>query len=221
MNVITIPVTGFAQNCRVVICSETNKAALIDPGGDADKLSATLCELGCGLESIFLTHGHLDHVGAAKQLAEKFAVKIIGPHIGDKFWFDSLPMQAQMFGFTPIAPFYPDAWLAHGDTIRIGNTCLSVRHCPGHTPGHVVFYHDVSEQIFVGDVIFQGSVGRTDFPKGDSAQLIESIKSEILTLADEVRILSGHGPNTTVGHERKRTHSLAGVMARIAFFLHK
>ena len=210
MNVVTVPVTGFAQNCRIVVCTNTNKAALIDPGGDADKLSAELSTLGCELESIFLTHGHLDHVGAAKQLADKFGVKIIGPHLDDKFWFDSLPMQAQMFGFAPITPFYPDAWLAHGDTIHVGETCLSVRHCPGHTPGHVVFYHDESEQVFVGDVIFQGSVGRTDFPKGDSAQLIASIKSEILSLADDVKILPGHGPNTTVGHERKTNPFISG-----------
>ena len=210
MKVITVPVTGFAQNCRIIICQQTNKAALVDPGGDAEKLCAQLASLGCELIAIYLTHGHLDHVGAAKQLADKFNVDIIGPHIDDKFWFDSLPMQAQMFGFAPISPFYPTQWLNHGDVISVGNSQLSVRHCPGHTPGHVVFYDDETQQVIVGDVIFQGSVGRTDFPEGDSAQLLASIKSEILSFADEVAILPGHGPNTTVGHERKTNPFISG-----------
>jgi len=210
MKVVAVPVTGFAQNCRIIICEQTNKAALVDPGGDAEKLQAELAALNCELEAIYLTHGHLDHVGAAKQLAEHFSVDIIGPHLDDKFWFDALPMQAQMFGFAAIAPFYPTKWLAHGDTITVGELVLAVRHCPGHTPGHVVFYHQDSEQLIVGDVIFQGSVGRTDFPKGDSAQLLESIKSEILSFPDDVAILPGHGPNTTVGHERRTNPFISG-----------
>ena len=210
MKVVAVPVTGFAQNCRIIICEQTNKAALVDPGGDAEKLQAELAALNCELEAIYLTHGHLDHVGAAKQLAEHFSVDIIGPHLDDKFWFDALPMQAQMFGFAAIAPFYPTKWLAHGDTITVGELALAVRHCPGHTPGHVVFYHQDSEQLIVGDVIFQGSVGRTDFPKGDSAQLLKSIKSEILSFSDDVAILPGHGPNTTVGHERRTNPFISG-----------
>ncbi|WP_462177178.1 MBL fold metallo-hydrolase [Pseudoalteromonas gelatinilytica] len=210
MKVVAVPVTGFAQNCRIIICEQTNKAALVDPGGDAEKLQAELAALNCELEAIYLTHGHLDHVGAAKQLADNFSVDIIGPHLDDKFWFDALPMQAQMFGFAAIAPFYPTKWLAHGDTITVGELALAVRHCPGHTPGHVVFYHQDSEQLIVGDVIFQGSVGRTDFPKGDSAQLLESIKSEILSFPDDVAILPGHGPNTTVGHERRTNPFISG-----------
>ncbi|WP_462179996.1 MBL fold metallo-hydrolase [Pseudoalteromonas gelatinilytica] len=210
MKVVAVPVTGFAQNCRIIICEQTNKAALVDPGGDAEKLQAELAALNCELEAIYLTHGHLDHVGAAKQLADHFSVDIIGPHLDDKFWFDALPMQAQMFGFAAIAPFYPTKWLAHGDTITVGELVLAVRHCPGHTPGHVVFYHQDSEQLIVGDVIFQGSVGRTDFPKGDSAQLLESIKSEILSFPDDVAILPGHGPNTTVGHERRTNPFISG-----------
>lgn len=210
MKVVAVPVTGFAQNCRIIICEQTNKAALVDPGGDAQKLQAELAALNCELEAIYLTHGHLDHVGAAKQLADHFSVDIIGPHLDDKFWFDALPMQAQMFGFAAIAPFYPTKWLAHGDTITVGELALAVRHCPGHTPGHVVFYHQDSEQLIVGDVIFQGSVGRTDFPKGDSAQLLESIKSEILSFPDDVAILPGHGPNTTVGHERRTNPFISG-----------
>jgi hydroxyacylglutathione hydrolase len=210
MKVVAVPVTGFAQNCRIIICEQTNKAALVDPGGDAEKLQAELAALNCELEAIYLTHGHLDHVGAAKQLADHFSVDIIGPHLDDKFWFDALPMQAQMFGFAAIAPFYPTKWLAHGDTITVGELALAVRHCPGHTPGHVVFYHQDSEQLIVGDVIFQGSVGRTDFPKGDSAQLLKSIKSEILSFSDNVAILPGHGPNTTVGHERRTNPFISG-----------
>ncbi len=210
MQVIVVPVTGFAQNCRIIICPQTNKAALVDPGGDAEKLLAKLTSLNCHVEAIFLTHGHLDHVGAAKQLAQHFGVEIIGPHSDDKFWFDALPMQAQMFGFNPITPFYPNKWLEHGDTIKVGKLELVVRHCPGHTPGHVVFYHPSSAQVIVGDVIFQGSIGRTDFPKGDSAQLIASIQSEILSLSDEVAILPGHGENTRVGVERKTNPFIRG-----------
>lgn len=210
MKVVTVPVTGFAQNCRIIICAESNQAALIDPGGDKEKLITELTKLKCKLVAVYLTHGHLDHVGAAKELAEHYDVEIIGPHIDDQFWFDALPMQAQMFGFDAIEPFYPTKWLCHGDTIEVGQLSLSVRHCPGHTPGHVVFYHEQSQQVVVGDVIFQGSIGRTDFPKGNSSQLIESIQSQILTLTDDVVILAGHGPNTTVGHERKTNPFISG-----------
>lgn len=210
MDIITIPVTAFSQNCRIVICKRTRQAVIVDPGGDADKIIAELAKYTVELKSILLTHGHLDHVGAAKQLAEHFDIKIIGPHKDELFWFDALPMQAQMFGFKPIEPFYPDAWLEADDTYEVGTLNFTVRHCPGHTPGHIIFYEASHQVVLVGDVIFKGSVGRTDFPKGDAAQLLDSIKKQVLTLPDETQILSGHGPNTKVSVERISNPFISG-----------
>lgn len=210
INIITVPVTGFAQNCRFIVCEQTKKAAVVDPGGDINKLKQVIEQYQLCLVAVYLTHGHLDHVGAAKQLCDEFNIDMIGPHQDDKFWFDALPMQAQMFGFVGVEPFYPDKWLADGDTISVGDLHFEVRHCPGHTPGHVVFYQAEHKQLIVGDVIFKGSVGRTDFPKGDSEQLLASIKSKILQLDDDIAILPGHGPNTTVGAERRTNPFISG-----------
>lgn len=210
MKIITIPVTPFSQNCRIVACEQTKKAVVVDPGGDCDKIISALKENGLSLIAIWLTHGHLDHVGGADSLRDMYNVKIIGPHEGEKFWFENLPMQAHMFGFKTIEPFYPDEWLAHGSQVNVGNLTFNVMHCPGHTPGHIVFYQPTAQCVFVGDVIFKGSVGRTDFPKGDSGQLIESIKSHILTLPDNTQILSGHGSNTTVSHEKQTNPFVSG-----------
>ena len=183
MKIITIPVTPFAQNCRIIACESTQEAIVVDPGGDSDKIIATLTSNSLTLKAVWLTHGHLDHVGAADVLRRQFDIKIIGPHKDERFWFDNLPMQAQMFGFPPIDPFYPDEWLSHGDTLSLGKLKFDVMHCPGHTPGHIVFYEQDNKCVIVGDVIFKGSVGRTDFPQGNSQQLIESIKAHILTLS--------------------------------------
>lgn len=210
MKVITIPVTAFAQNCRIVICLVTKKAMIVDPGGDAEKIIAQLNELNVTVSFILLTHGHLDHVGAAKVLSEHYKVEIVGPHQDELFWFDALPMQAQMFGFKAITPFYPDAWLQAGERVKLGELQFEVRHCPGHTPGHVVFYEANHNAVLVGDVIFKGSVGRTDFPKGNATQLLASIQSQILTLPDETVIYSGHGTDTTVGHERSTNPFISG-----------
>lgn len=210
MDIITLPVTAFSQNCRIIICKTTRQAAIIDPGGDADKIIAELAKHNTQLQCILLTHGHLDHVGAAKQLAQHFEVNIIGPHEDERFWFDALPMQAQMFGLQVIEPFYPDVWLKHGDVCKVGNLNFAVRHCPGHTPGHIIFYEQTHQAVLVGDVIFKGSVGRTDFPKGDAAQLIDSIKGQVLTLPDETLILSGHGPDTKVAQERISNPFISG-----------
>ena len=204
------PVTAFAQNCSLIICSESDHAILVDPGGDPDILIELINQNKCSLQSIVLTHGHLDHVGAAKVLAEHFNVKIVGPQIDDKFWFDALPQQAQMFGFSPIEPFLPDSWLTDGDDIVLGNQQLEVRHCPGHTPGHIVLIHHASQRIIVGDVLFKGSIGRTDFPKGDQAQLINSIKTQILTLPDDFVVYPGHGPTTTIGVEKQTNPYVSG-----------
>lgn len=210
MKVITIPVTAFAQNCRIVICLVTKKAMIVDPGGDAEKIIAQLNELNLTVSFILLTHGHLDHVGAAKVLSEHYKVEIVGPHQDELFWFDALPMQAQMFGFKAITPFYPDAWLQAGERVKLGELQFEVRHCPGHTPGHVVFYEANHNAVLVGDVIFKGSVGRTDFPKGNATQLLASIQSQILTLPDETVIYSGHGTDTTVCHERSTNPFISG-----------
>lgn len=204
------PVTAFAQNSSLLICPVTQQAVLVDPGGDPQILIDLVDKNDCNLERILLTHGHLDHVGAAKVLAEHFGVTMIGPHIDDKFWFDALPQQAQMFGFSPIEAFLPDAWLGHGDEISFGEQQLAVRHCPGHTPGHVVFINHASQSVIVGDVLFKGSIGRTDFPKGDQAQLIHSIKTQLFTLPGEFIVYPGHGPSTTIGEERQTNPYLSG-----------
>ncbi len=210
MKVHTIPVTPFMQNCRVIVCNETNKAALVDPGGDPEKIAAFVDSLGVEVEKILLTHGHLDHVGASVVLKNKYNVEIVGPHKDEQFWFDALPMQCQMFGFPIMEPFLPDTWLEEGDKVAVGKIDLSVFLCPGHTPGHVVFYNKPSSSVFVGDVLFQGSIGRTDFPKGDGPTLLNSIREKLFTLPDETVVLSGHGNETTIGIEKRTNPFVSG-----------
>jgi hydroxyacylglutathione hydrolase len=210
MEIITLPVTAFSQNCRIIICGTTRHAAIVDPGGDITKIIEEVNKHTLELQCILLTHGHLDHVGAAKQLAEGFNVKIIGPQEDERFWFDALPMQANMFGLKAIESFYPDIWLKQDDVYTVGNLNFTVHHCPGHTPGHIVFHEPSHNIVLVGDVIFKGSVGRTDFPKGDAEQLLNSIKNKILTMPDETRILSGHGPDTNVALERISNPFISG-----------
>ncbi|MDX1267471.1 MAG: MBL fold metallo-hydrolase [Oceanisphaera sp.] len=202
LNRITLPVTPFAQNCSLVWCSATNKAALIDPGGETERLLAAIAERGLELESILLTHGHLDHVGATGELVAKTDVPIIGPGQDDAFWIDGLAQQVQMFGFNPVTGFTPDRWLNQGDTVSVGNEKLNVYHCPGHTPGHVVFVHQAQRLAFVGDVLFNGGVGRSDFPRGDHATLINAILTTLLPLGDDITFVPGHGPESTFGFER-------------------
>lgn len=198
-----LPVTSYQQNCSLIWCEQSNKAALIDPGGDIEQLLAAVAEEGVVLESLLLTHGHLDHVGAAQALAKQLNIPIIGPHKEDLFWLQALPQQAEMFGFAPATTFQPEQWLEDGMTVQLGEQQLKVIHCPGHTPGHVVFYHEQDKLAFVGDVLFQGSIGRSDFPKGDHDTLINSITQKLLPLGDEVTFVPGHGPCSTLGHERK------------------
>jgi glyoxylase-like metal-dependent hydrolase (beta-lactamase superfamily II) len=185
------------------VCEATKRAAFVDPGGEPEKLLMLLESMDAKLEKIFLTHGHLDHVGAAKEISEKLGVPIEGPHIGDKFWLDGLPEYAQMMQFPKTEAFHPDRWLEEGDTLFFGEISLDVFHCPGHTPGHVVFYHEAQQIAFVGDVIFQGSIGRTDFPQGNHEDLINSIKSKLLPLGDGVSFVPGHGPMSTFGQEKR------------------
>jgi len=202
MKFTVIPVTHFEQNCTLVACEQTGKAAVIDPGGDIDLILEEVKSQGLTLEKILLTHAHIDHAGAVGQLAREQNISIEGPHKEDKFWIDGLPEQSQTFGFPMAETFEPTRWLDQGDKVTVGNEELEVRHCPGHTPGHVVFYHPVNQIAVVGDVIFQGSIGRTDFPKGDHATLIKSIHDQLFTLDDEVQLITGHGPTTSIGQER-------------------
>jgi hydroxyacylglutathione hydrolase len=210
VKVVTKPVTAFMQNTRFITCSETGETAILDPGGDAHLLLQHVTDNNLNIKCILLTHGHLDHVGASVQIAKQLNVKIVGPSEEEKFWFDALPMQSQMFGFEPHAVFYPDEWLKHGDVFELGSLKFEVRHCPGHTPGHVVFYEATHKTVFVGDVLFKGSVGRTDFPKGDSQQLTESIKTQLFSLPDDVEVYSGHGPNTSIGFEKAHNPFMSG-----------
>jgi len=202
MNYKVIPVTAYQQNCSLIWCEKTNAAALVDPGGDVDLLQAQIETVGCRLEKILLTHGHIDHVGGAAQIAALTGVPIIGPHQADAFWLEQLPRQAEMFTFTHADAFVPDQWLEHGASVEVGDERLNVLHCPGHTPGHVVFYNASAGLVFVGDVLFQGSVGRTDFPGGDLDTLMKSIHEQLLVLDDDVVVVPGHGSLTTIGQER-------------------
>jgi len=203
MEYYTIAVTSFAQNCSLLHCRESGRGAFVDPGGEPQRLLSLAMEHEVGIDAVLLTHGHLDHVGAARDLADRLGVPIIGPQQEDAFWFEALDQQAQMFGFPPLTPFQPDRWLTDGETIQIGQQSLEVIHTPGHTPGHVVFYHRPQQIAFVGDVLFRGSIGRSDFPRGDQATLLRSIHERLLPLGDEVRFVAGHGPESTFGRERR------------------
>lgn len=198
-----IPVTPFDQNCSLIWCTETKRAAAVDPGGDIDRILAEAERQGVTLEKILLTHGHLDHVGGTAALAKQLNLPIEGPNQADKYWIDGLPQQAQMFGFPQVSVFTPDRWLQQGDTVTVGNVTLQVRQTPGHTPGHVIFFDPQSSTAWVGDVLFEGSIGRTDFPGGDYQTLINSIREQLFTLGDEVQFIPGHGPMSTFGDERR------------------
>lgn len=203
MKVFIIPVTSYQQNCSLLTCEETNRAAVVDPGGDLDRIISTVEKEGALLEKIFLTHGHLDHAGGAGELAEKYSLPVEGPHKDDQFLLTSFTEQIKRFGFPHCQSFTPDRWLEDGDTIHFGRVELDVYHCPGHTPGHVVFHEKNSQVATVGDVLFKGSIGRTDFEFGDHEQLISSIKQKLWPLGDDVQFVPGHGPTSSFGHERQ------------------
>lgn len=208
---LTIPVTAFQQNCSIVWCDETMEAAVIDPGGDLDMVLTEVQRLGLTLKQIWLTHAHIDHAGGTAELAERLSLPIIGPHTGDQFWIDGLPMQSVKFGFPPAGHFTPTRWLQDGDTVQVGHCTLNVRHCPGHTPGHVVFYSPEAKRAFVGDVLFAGSIGRTDFPQGDHDQLVGSITQRLWPMGDDTVFIPGHGPESTFGRERKTNPFVGGT----------
>ncbi len=203
MKLITIPVTAFQQNCCLLICEKTNKAAVVDPGGDIPVIKQHIAQQGCTVEQILLTHAHIDHAGATAELAADLGVDIIGPEKGDQFWIDMLPQQSQMFNFPASSIFQPTRWLEDGDTVNVGETTLDVIHCPGHTPGHVVFFSKDDKLAVVGDVLFNGSIGRTDFPQGDHQTLINSITQKLWPLGNDVTFSPGHGPQSTFGQERQ------------------
>jgi len=207
---LTLPVTPFQQNCSLLWCDETRDAALIDPGGDLPKLLAAVKAQDLTLKALWLTHAHIDHAGGTGQLARELNLPIIGPHPGDQFWIDGLAKQSQMFGFPPAESFTPTRWLADGDTVQIGHQTLNVRHCPGHTPGHVVFHSAAIQRAFVGDVLFAGSIGRTDFPGGDHGTLIKSITERLWPMGDETVFIPGHGPESTFGRERRSNPYVQG-----------
>ncbi|GAP36174.1 MBL fold metallo-hydrolase [Piscinibacter sakaiensis] len=207
----TLPVTPFQQNCSILWCDETKDAAIVDPGGDLPRLEAAVARLGVRLTQILLTHAHIDHAGGTAALAKARGLPIVGPHPGDQFWIDGLAEQSRMFGFPPAEAFVPTRWLADGDTVAVGRSVLAVRHCPGHTPGHVVFHSAEAKRAFVGDVLFAGSIGRTDFPGGDHATLIASITQRLWPMGDDTVFIPGHGPESSFGRERRSNPYVAGT----------
>lgn len=208
---LTVPVTPFQQNCSIVWCDATQEAAIIDAGGDIPVLLAQIARLGLTLKALWVTHAHIDHAGAVGELADTHALPIVGPHPGDQFWIDGLAQQSVMFGFAPARQFTPTRWLQDGDTVQIGHETLNVRHCPGHTPGHVVFHAPQIKRAFVGDVLFAGSIGRTDFPQGNHDQLISSITQRLWPMGDDTVFIPGHGPESTFGRERQSNPYVGGT----------
>ncbi len=203
MRFCIIPVTSYQQNCTLLICEQTQKAAIVDPGGDIDLLLSAIHREQVTLESILITHGHLDHVGAAAELASRLSLPILGPHREDQFWLEAIPSQCHTFGFPPSKTFTPTRWLEQGDKVKVGKATLDVLHCPGHTPGHIVFVNRHEKLALVGDVLFKGSIGRTDLPRGDFDTLINSIQHNLWPLGKEIAFIPGHGPMSTFGEEMR------------------
>lgn len=197
-----VAVTAFQENCSLIWCEKSNEGALVDPGGDVALLKQAVARQGFKVSKILLTHGHLDHVGAAKELADFYQVPIIGPAEADRFLFELLPQQSMQFGFPYCAVFEPNQWLTEGEHVQVGQLTFDVLGCPGHTPGHIVFIEKQARIAFVGDVLFLGGVGRTDFPRGNHHDLMCSIKDKLLPLGDDITFVPGHGPLSTFGHER-------------------
>ena len=198
-----IPVTPLQQNCSVVWKDGSKIAVVIDPGGDLPNIENFIQEQGLTLSKIFITHGHLDHAGGAFELAQKYGVEIEGPHKEDEFLVSTLEEQAKRFGLDAAKNFIPNRWLVEGDQIDIDGEKLDVYHCPGHTPGHIIFHHPESKLAIVGDVLFQGSIGRTDLPGGNTQDLLDAIRDKLWPLGDDVTFVPGHGPISTFGQERR------------------
>lgn len=210
---LVIPVTGFEQNCTLFWCAKTRKAVVVDPGGDVQKIVKALTDRQLSVEKILVTHGHVDHAGGAADLAKQTAAPIWGPHQADAFWIEAMEKQSEMFGLPGAKTFTPNKWLVEGDRVEFGEVVFEVLHCPGHTPGHVVFFDAQSRLAQVGDVLFRGSIGRTDFPGGNHRDLIESIRGKLWALGDDVAFVSGHGPMSTFGDERRNNPFVGAQVA--------
>ena len=202
IQVAIVPVTPYQQNCSIIKCQQSGKAAIVDPGGDIDRILDAVKQMDATVEKIILTHGHMDHCAASDVLRRQLTVPIEGPQLEDDFWIAKLPEWCDMAGFPRAEAFVPDRWLEDGDTVTVGEQTLKVFHCPGHTPGHVVFLYEPQKVAWVGDVLFQGSIGRTDFPKGDHQALVTSIREKLFPLGDDITFIPGHGPTSTFGQER-------------------
>jgi hydroxyacylglutathione hydrolase len=207
-----VPVTPFEQNCTLLWCEVTKKAVVIDPGGDVPRIQAAIKQSNVTVEKIWLTHGHIDHVGGAAELRDALKVPIEGPHVEDKFLLDNVVSSGARFGMTGVRDFAPDRWLNEGDQVSIGELTFDILHCPGHSPGSVVYFHKEMRFAHVGDVLFNGSVGRTDLPGGDHATLIKSITEKLLPLGDDVGFICGHGAGSSIGQERLTNPFLTGEM---------
>jgi hydroxyacylglutathione hydrolase len=211
-----LPVTPYQQNCSLVWCTRTMKGAVIDPGGDLERIRDAMSREGVILEKVLLTHGHLDHASGATKLAREFGVPIEGPHRDDAFLLNELGRNAMRPGFADAENCTPDRWLEDGDVVQVGEAEFGVRHCPGHTPGHVVFFHQDAKVAFVGDVLFAGSVGRTDFPRGNHQQLVDSITRRLWPLGDDMQFVPGHGQMSNFGWERKTNPYVCDLALQIS-----
>ncbi|PZU12011.1 MBL fold metallo-hydrolase [Sphingomonas sp.] len=209
-----VPVTPLQQNCSLIWCTRTMRGAFVDAGGDLPRLKAAAAQAGVTIEKLLVTHGHIDHCGGTGIFARELGVPIEGPHEEDRFWISRLDDDGRKYGIEG-KPFEPDRWLVDGDQVTVGELVLDVYHCPGHTPGHVVFHHAPSRLAIVGDVLFQGSIGRTDFPRGNHQDLLDAITTKLWPLGDATAFVPGHGPMSNFGHERKSNPFVAdAVLAR-------
>ncbi|MGV3770518.1 MAG: MBL fold metallo-hydrolase [Sphingobium phenoxybenzoativorans] len=215
LKAVIVPVTPLQQNCTLFWCTQTNKAAFVDPGGDLDRLKAAAQQQGVEIEKILITHGHIDHCGQAGILAKELGVQIEGPHEADRYWIAKLSEEGGKYGINGQV-FEPDRWLVDGDTVTVGNLTLDVIHCPGHTPGHVVFHHAPSKLAIVGDVLFQGSIGRTDFPLGNHQDLIDAITGKLWPLGGDTAFVPGHGAMSSFAHERRSNPFVADRVTGLA-----
>ncbi len=216
LQAVIVPVTPLQQNCTLLWCTATMRGAFVDPGGDLDKLLAVAAKQGVTIEKLLVTHGHIDHCGLTGVLAEQLGVPIEGPHPDDKFWIDMAPAVGAQYGIAGAAAFTPDRWLGQGDQVTVGKLTLDVHHCPGHTPGHVIFHHAPSNLAIVGDVLFQGSIGRTDFPKGNHGDLIRAITTRLWPLGGQTAFIPGHGPMSTFAAERRSNAYVADAVLAAA-----